>query len=342
MKISDFDYNLPEAVIAKQPPKIRGNSRLLVLDKTKGNLKDKLYQDIPEFLCPGDVLILNDTKVIKARLEGIKPNGVLKQLIVLEKHGKDDNWFKHKVMYKGKLRVGDWLYVDNAKLEVIEIIGDGLAIIKSSQDLLGLAEKAGTVPLPPYIHRKATREDIIRYQTVWAEQEGSVAAPTASLNMTDEILDRLHAKGIKIAYVTLHVGLGTFMPIRSENVEDHTMHQEYFEIPIRTVNIIKNAKQNGQKIVALGTTVARTLEYSASQILNQPVSNLCGEADIFIYPGYKFKVVDSLITNFHTPRSTVLMMAAAFASWEKLSNAYTYAKINNYKFLSYGDSMLIG
>jgi S-adenosylmethionine:tRNA ribosyltransferase-isomerase len=341
MKISEFDYDLPGSLIAKHPPKIRGASRLLVLDKTSGALKDKLYKDIPDYLNAGDVLVLNDTKVIKARLIVTKQNGSERELIVLEKHGKDDDWFEHKVMYRGSMKVGDILHIGKVKIWVEEIIGNGLAIVKGSQDLLEITKNFGNVPLPPYLHRDATAEDIKRYQTVWAEQIGSVAAPTASLNMTTNILDRLQDKGIRIVYLTLHVGLGTFMPIRSDDVEGHTMHQEYLEIPASTIKVIKEAKQDDKKVVALGTTVARSLEYSASQILDHPAKLISGEADIFIYPGHKFKMIDSLITNFHASRSTVLMMAAAFAGWQNLKNAYSFAIDNNYRFLSYGDSMLI-
>jgi len=341
MKISDFDYGLPDNLIAENPPLIRGTSKLLVLEKSSGKILDKSYQDIPEYLNAGDVLVLNDTRVIKARLFARKQNGAKREIIILEKHGKNDDWFRHKIMYRGKLVEGDELDIDGIKLEVEEIIGNGIAIIKSSQDLLKLADKFGAVPLPPYIQRKVKTSDTERYQTIWAKQSGSVAAPTASLNMTNQMLEKLKSKGVIIVYITLHVGLGTFMPIRSDDVEKHDMHQEYFEIPKVTFEEINKAKNSGNRVIALGTTVARTLEYAADQIIDNPTDQICGEADIFIYPGYKFKMVDILVTNFHAPRSTVLLLAAAFAGWSNLENAYQHAIDNGYHFLSYGDSMLI-
>jgi len=340
MKLSDYSYDLPESLIADVPPKIRGTSRLLVLSRQDGSMIDKHYSEIAELLGAGDVLVLNSTKVIKARLKAFKDNGAVRELIVLEKHSFDDDWQRHRVLYRRKLNVGDKLTVGDAKLIVEEIQGDGLAIIRSNHDLLELTESCGEVPLPPYMHRDATTDDIERYQTVWAKERGSVAAPTASLNMTDAILETLRVKGVQIVYLTLHVGLGTFLPIRTDNIEDHHMHQEYFEIPAETVLSIQYAKSTGKRVIALGTTVARTLEYSFD-MLNQAPSDHSGEADIFIYPGYKFKVIDGLMTNYHAPKSTVLMLTAAFAGWDKLLPAYNHAIAEKYHFFSYGDSMLI-
>jgi S-adenosylmethionine:tRNA ribosyltransferase-isomerase len=340
MKISDYNYELPDELIADIPPKIRGESRLLVLNRETGNILDKKYTDIVDFLNDGDVLVLNDTKVIKARLNAIKENGAQRELVVLEKHSFDEDWYRHRVLYRRKLNVGDKLRVGNAQLIVEEIQGDGLAIVRSDHDLLKLTEDLGKVPLPPYMHRDATPLDIERYQTIWASEKGSVAAPTASLNMTDEILNRLLVKGIKIVYITLHVGLGTFLPIRTDSVEDHHMHQEHFEIPELTIAAINMAKKNNKKVIALGTTVTRTLEY-AHDLIKVATSNISGEADIFIYPGYKFKIIDGLLTNYHAPKSTVLMLAAAFAGWDKLLPAYKHAIAEKYHFFSYGDSMLI-
>ena len=276
-------------------------------------------------------------------------------------------------MYRGKIKSGDKLFIkdsslkdlaqnnfEKAEIKVEEILGDGLAIVSSKIDLRDLCENFGTVPLPPYMRRNATPLDIERYQTVFAEEKGSVAAPTASLNMTDEILSSLREKGVEIAYLTLHVGLGTFMPIRVEKIEEHRMHQEYFEIPVKTVAKIQKTAQNGGRVFALGTTVARTLEYAHNAIFEKNLNgnsgnredlskiskyqngDLSGEADIFIFPGYEFKTIQGLITNFHAPKSTVLMLASAFAGWENLKNAYNHAIQNGeYKFLSYGDSMII-
>ncbi len=340
VKVSDYTYDLPDGLVANQPPEARGTSRLLVLDQHNNHLEDAMYADIARFIGPGDLLVLNDTKVIKARLITRKDNGAERELIILEKHGRRDDWHEHKVMYRRSLKTGEHLHIGDAEIIVEHILGDGLATVKSTHDLLELTEQYGNVPLPPYMHRDATPLDVQRYQTVWAKEKGSVAAPTASLNMTDEILDTLRAKGVQIAYLTLHVGLGTFMPIRTDNLEDHHMHQEYFEIPESTVAAIQQAKAANKRVIALGTTVTRTLEYAYQQLQQTP-HDLSGEADIFMYPGYQFKMIDGLLTNFHAPKSTVLMLTAAFAGWDNLRTAYEHAITEKYHFLSYGDSMLI-
>lgn len=373
MELKDYTYELPEDRIAAHPPKIRGTSRLLALNRKNGEMTDSFYKNIADFFEKGDLLILNDTKVIKARLFATKENGAERELVILERHSFDSDWHKHKVMYRGKLKAGNKLFVKNsspeeknqnqkskAEIVVEEILGDGIAIVSSKADLRELCENFGTVPLPPYMRRDATPLDIERYQTVFAEEKGSVAAPTASLNMTEEILDSLRKKGVEIKYLTLHVGLGTFMPIRVEKIEEHKMHQEYFEIPAETAEEIRKTHQNGGRVFALGTTVARTLEYAHNAIFEKSLNgnsgnredlskvsknqngDLSGEADIFIFPGYEFKTIQGLITNFHAPKSTVLMLASAFAGWENLKNAYNHAIQNGeYKFLSYGDSMII-
>jgi S-adenosylmethionine:tRNA ribosyltransferase-isomerase len=341
MQLSDYTYDLPEDLIAVEPPKVRGEARLLHLDRKNGEINDKNYSDIVDLLNSGDVLVLNDTKVIKARLKAKKANGVEREIVILEKHGFDSDWHSHRVMHRGKIRAGDELFVEDVVLRVVDVLGDGLAIIESKHDLLDLTEKYGTVPLPPYMQRDAKPLDIERYQTVWAEEKGSVAAPTASLNMTDNTLDRLRNKGVKVVYITLHVGLGTFLPIRVDHLEDHHMHQEYFEISKETVDTLKEARLSGGRIVALGTTVTRALEYAYDDIFNQPAGPIKGEADIFIYPGYEFKSIDGLVTNYHAPKSTVLMLTAAFAGWDKLLGAYNHAVEDQYKFFSYGDSMVI-
>ena len=325
MLVSDFAYDLPEERIAKFPPKVRGTTRLLVLNKNTGEIKDSHYKDLADFLNPGDVLILNDTRVMQSRIFCTLPDGRKRELVVLEKHGNEPQ----RVMYRGKLHEGDVLNPGN--IVVSKILGNGIAEVGSDIPLAELAEKYGTVPLPPYLHRDATEDDKKRYQTVWARNMGSAAAPTASLNMTEELLKKLQDKGVIIKYLTLHVGLGTFLPIRTDNIEDHKMHSEWYSIPEDTLEAIKNAK----RIVALGTTVARTLEYYAKTGKTE------GEDDIFIYPGFEFKIVDALITNFHAPKSTVLMLASAFAGWDNLKNAYDHAIEQKYNFLSYGDSMLI-
>ena len=340
MQIQDFTYQLPRGRIASQPPAERGDAKLLVLDPETGSIADKAYRDVANYLKSGDVVVLNNTKVIKARLYAEATNGEPVELVLVEQHGKRDDWHRHKVLYRGKLVSGDILTVSEHKISVSKVIGDGIAIVESKTDLMQLAEEYGNVPLPPYMKREATADDVTRYQTEFAKTKGSVAAPTASLNMTKEIIDKLKAKGIVVVELTLHVGLGTFLPIRVDDVTKHKMHSEWFHIPEGTVEAIQHAKKSGNKVLAVGTTVARTLEYSADQITNS-TNELSGEADIFIYPGYEFKLVDMLLTNFHVPKSTVLMLAAAFAGWDNLKSAYDHALNNGYSFLSYGDSVLI-
>ena len=357
MLVSDYNYELPEERIAKFPPKERGSTRLLVLNRETGAIQDSYYRNLDEFLQPGDVLILNDTRVMQSRLFCTLPDGRKRELVVLEKHGDEPQ----RVMYRGKLHEGDKLFInlrgasgrpvatggrrsnsrcrapyplrfDEDFILVKHLLGNGIAEVESATSLNELAEKYGTVPLPPYLHRDADENDKKRYQTVWAKQMGSAAAPTASLNMTENLLKRLQDKGVIIKYLTLHVGLGTFLPIRSDKIEDHKMHSEWFHIPGDTLEAINNPQG---RIIALGTTVARTLEYYAKTGKTE------GEDDIFIYPGFKFQLVDALITNYHAPKSTVLMLAAAFAGWDHLKNAYDHAITEQYSFLSYGDSMLI-
>ena len=331
MLVSDYNYDLPEERIAKFPPKERGSTRLLILNRETGKIQDSYYRDLADFLNPGDVLILNDTRVMQSRLFCHLPDGRQRELVVLEKHGDEPQ----RVMYRGKLHDGDVLEVENQKITIVKILGNGIVEVSSEIPLADLAEKYGTVPLPPYLHRDAEESDKKRYQTVWAKNMGSAAAPTASLNMTEELLEKLKQKGVIIKYLTLHVGLGTFLPIRTDEVEGHKMHSEWFHIPEDTIAAIEEAKNHNHQVVALGTTVARNLEYYGKTGKTE------GEDDIFIYPGFEFTVIDALLTNFHAPKSTVLMLASAFAGWDHLKNAYAHAVDEKYNFLSYGDSMLI-
>ena len=429
MLVSDYNYDLPEERIAKFPPKERGSTRLLVLNRKTGEIKDSYYRNLDEFLNPGDVLILNDTRVMQSRLFCELPDGRKRELVVLEKHGDEPQ----RVMYRGKLHENDQLFVlgqsfsqsegvrsaaareprgglskesskertgsffrDDDRLATLvdgserrapkieknlateriyvkRILGNGIAEVESDIPLNELAEKYGEVPLPPYLHRDATEDDKKRYQTVFASNMGSAAAPTASLNMTEDLLKRLKKKGVIIKYLTLHVGLGTFLPIRTDKIENHKMHSEWFHIPEDTIREIERVKRckganvslwsirddgserseeprndgrdeafrseiigdSRPRVIALGTTVARTLEYYAKTGKTE------GEDDIFIYPGFNFQLVDALITNYHAPKSTVLMLASAFAGWDHLKNAYDHAIDKKYNFLSYGDSMLI-
>jgi len=340
MQLSEYTYDLPDAAIAIHPPKLRGETKLLVLDKKNGSIQDSYYRELDHFLHAGDVLVMNNTKVIPARLLVKNDAGAERELLLLEKHGTSQDHHASLVMYRKKIHPQQKLYADKAVITVDELLSNGTARVHSSTDLWELAEAIGSVPLPPYMHRAEEPGDRERYQTIFAKEKGSVAAPTASLNMTPKLLQKIANKGVEIRELTLHVGLGTFMPIRVEDVTKHTMHQEYFEIPHSTAKSIRKAKEEGRRVIAVGTTVTRTLEFAAPHILND-AKNISGEADIFIYPGYTFKIIDGLLTNFHAPESTVLMMAAAFAGWGNLKHAYDHALVSNYTFLSYGDSMLI-
>ena len=339
MLVSDYNYNLPEENIAIRPPKVRGTTRLLVLNRQTGDITDSKYAELDSFLQPGDLLILNDTRVMRSRVFTELPDGRPRELVVLEKH---DGEIDH-VMYRGKLHAGDQLTVknvaDNSKTDdlitIKEILGNGTATVTANRELTDIVADYGNVPLPPYLHRDADKNDIERYQTVWAKELGSAAAPTASLNMTKELIKKLQDKGVQIKYLTLHVGLGTFLPIRSDKVEEHHMHSEWFHIPDDTIEAIKETKAANHRVIAVGTTVTRTLEFWAK------TGKTFGEDDIFIYPGFKFQAIDALVTNFHAPKSTVLMLTAAFAGWDHLKPAYEHAIKNNYKLLSYGDSMFI-
>ena len=339
MLVSDYNYDLPEENIAIRPPKVRGTTRLLALNRQTGELTDSHYADLADFLNPGDLIILNDTRVMRSRVFTELPDGRPRELVVLEKH---DGEIDH-VMYRGKLHAGDQLTVKNVKddsktadiITIKEILGNGTATVTASRELTDIVADYGNVPLPPYLHRDTDENDIKRYQTVWAKQLGSAAAPTASLNMTESLMQKLQEKGVQIKYLTLHVGLGTFLPIRSDNVEEHHMHSEWFNIPTETLKAIEETKKSGHRVIAVGTTVTRTLEYWAK------TGKTSGEDDIFIYPGFKFQAIDALVTNFHAPKSTVLMLTAAFAGWDHLKPAYEHAVKNGYKLLSYGDSMFI-
>jgi S-adenosylmethionine:tRNA ribosyltransferase-isomerase len=343
MKTSDYDYPLPPELIALKPPSRRGQARLLSLDRRSGAFADLRYPDFIDYLKPGDVVVLNDTKVMPARLITYKTsNQAKRELVLLEKHGERDNWHNHKVLFRGSLQEGEQLQGPaDAIIRVEQILDGGIALVSSRSDLLALAKAHGSVPLPPYMHRAATNNDRIRYQTIWAKKVGSVAAPTASLNMTRANLQTLRDRGITVVYATLHVGLGTFLPIREDDLSAHVMHHEYFHVPKATVAAIQTAKTSGHRVVAIGTTITRTLEYAASDILHATPKDLSGEANNFIYPGYEFKVIDALLTNFHAPGSTVLMLTAAFAGWDHLKTAYAHAIDQKYRLLSYGDSMFI-
>ncbi len=340
MRVADFDYELPEEKIAKYPPLERGSTRLLVLNSHNGDIEHARYAGLDAFLKEGDLLLLNNTRVVRARLFANKQSGGRVELMLLEKHEDEQSL----VLYRGKLKKGDRLITHNRELAVTEIVDQGIARISVSGEgtLSALFEQFGAVPIPPYLKRDAEAIDQERYQTVFAELPGSVAAPTASLNMTGELFEKLQLKGVDVAALALHVGLGTFLPIRVDSFEEHVMHREFYSIPPRTVDKIRRTKTSGGRIVAVGTTVTRALEHANERIPSFSGDKpLTGEADIFIYPGYQFRVIDLLLTNFHAPRSTVLMLTAALAGQSNLQKAYNEALLEGYNFLSYGDSMLI-
>jgi len=340
MRVSDFDYTLPEERIAKYPPENRGATRLLVLNRSTGKVEHARYEALDAFLCSGDLLVINTTKVVRARLFALKQTGSAIELMLLEKHEGPQN----HALYRGRLKKGDRLLAHGHELIVEELAGQGVARlgVDGIESVHALFERFAEVPIPPYLKRDAEALDRERYQTVFAEHPGSVAAPTASLNMTPELLLKLENAGVSTAGMTLHVGLGTFLPIRTETMEEHVMHREYYSIPARTIELIAQTRSSGGRVIALGTTVTRALEHAASRISAFSGSApLSGEADIFIHPGYSFRTIDALLTNFHAPRSTVLMLTAAFAGADHLRAAYREAVEKRYDFLSYGDSMLI-
>ncbi len=340
MKLSDFYYDLPEELIAQHPAVKRDESRLLVLDRKTGQIEHKIFKNIIEYLNPGDCLVINETRVIPARLYGKREIGEGIVEILLLKDLGDKRW---EVLVKPgkKCRIGTRIIFGEGKLiaEVQEIMEDGNRIVKLEYDgiLNEILDEIGVMPLPPYIHEKLKEKE--RYQTVYSKIEGSSAAPTAGLHFTPELLKEIEDKGIKIARVLLHVGLGTFRPVKEENIEDHKMHSEYYEIGQEACDIINETKRNGGKVFCVGTTSCRTIESVADE--NGFMKPQKGNTDIFIYPGYKFKVLDNLITNFHLPESTLLMLISALAGRELIMNTYKIAVEEKYRFFSFGDAMLI-
>ena len=340
MNKKDFFYKLPEELIAQTPLKNRDDSRLLVLDKLTGHITHKYFKDIINYFNKGDVLILNNTRVIPARLYGSRKDSLSKIEILLLKRLNNNDW-EVLVRPGKKARVGHILIFGEGLLvgEIKNILDNGNRIINFRYEGIfeEILDKLGTMPLPPYI--KTQLEDRERYQTVYSKIEGSAAAPTAGLHFTKELMDKIRDKGVKIGFITLHVGLGTFRPVKVEKIEEHEMHSEYYEITQEIVDIIHNAKLNDKKVFAVGTTTVRTLETAAYDIGKLRPNS--GWTDIFIYPGYKFKIVDSIITNFHLPESTLLMLVSAFSDRKKILYAYQEAIENKYRFFSFGDAMLI-
>lgn len=340
MKLSDFYYDLPQELIAQDPLLKRSDSRLMVINREDGKIEHKHFTDITEYLEAGDCLVINDTKVIPARLIGEKEDtGASVEILLLKR--KDDKTWETLVKPGKKAKVGTRISFGEGKLigEVIDIVDEGNRIISFEYEGIfeEVLDELGQMPLPPYITHKL--EDKNRYQTVYAKHDGSAAAPTAGLHFTDELLDEIEKKGISIARVTLHVGLGTFRPVKVDNITDHHMHSEFYVIDEEAADIINAAKNNGGKIVSVGTTSTRTLETVADE--TGRVKATSGWTDIFIYPGYKFKCVDRLITNFHLPESTLLMLVSAMYDREKILEAYRLAVEERYRFFSFGDAMLI-
>ena len=338
MKTADFDFTLPEELIAQTPQLERDQSRLLVLDKSTGETKDRKFYDIFELLNPGDLLILNNTKVMPANLIGFKEEGGGKVEILFVRNLEGNNWLSLMKPAK-RVKVGSIIKFKESDLtaEVIEKLESGETVVRFSEDVRHYAELHGEIPLPPYI--KSSKEEYKdRYQTVYAQKYGASAAPTAGLHFTDDLLAKLKAKGVLVEYLTLHTGLGTFKPVYAENIKDHKMHSEEFEISAELLAKTREAK----RVVAVGTTTLRVLETIASRNLLDSKEEISGETDIFIYPGFQFKVVDALITNFHTPKSTLLMLVSAFAGKDNIFNAYKYAINEKYRFFSFGDAMFIG
>lgn len=340
MKTSDFYYDLPHELIAQTPLKNRAKSRMLLLDKKTGEMEDKIFEDIVDYIKPGDTLVLNDTKVLPARLFGHREGKEEAIEVLLLKQKEDDIW-QTLVKPGKKLQIGTKIVFKEGLLSasVIDILEDGQRVIKFEYNGIfnEILDELGTMPLPPYITEKLDDKD--RYQTVYCKHIGSAAAPTAGLHFTEEILEKLKQKGVNLVYVTLHVGLGTFRPVKVEKIEEHKMHSEYFVIDENACNIINDTKRNGKRVIAVGTTSCRVLESATDN--DGKIHPMAKETDIFIYPGYKFKMLDALITNFHLPESTLIMLVSSLAGKDNIMRAYKHAVGDKYRFFSFGDCMFI-
>ncbi len=340
MKTSDFYFDLPEELIAQDPLEDRSSSRLLMIDKSTGETKHEIFKNITEYLKPGDCLVLNNTRVLPARLMGVKEDTGATIEVLLLKRRENDIWETlvkpgKKARPGARIVFGDGLL----KAEVLDVVEEGNRLIQFQYD--GIFEEVldhlGEMPLPPYITHKL--QDKNRYQTVYAKYDGSAAAPTAGLHFTNELLAEIEAKGVKIAYVTLHVGLGTFRPVKVDNVLEHHMHSEYYQVSQEAADIINETKENGGRVICVGTTSCRTIESAADE--NGRLKECCDNTEIFIYPGYRFKVLDCLITNFHLPESTLVMLVSALAGRENVLAAYEEAVKERYRFFSFGDACFV-
>lgn len=340
LKKSDFYFELPEELIAQDPLEDRSASRLLVLDKETGRTQHHVFKEVIDYLRPGDCLVLNNTKVLPARLMGVKADTGAAIEVLLLKRKEKDVW-ETLVKPGKKAKPGTRLVFGDGSLqaEVLEIVEEGNRLIQFTYEGIfeQILDRLGEMPLPPYITHKL--EDKNRYQTVYAKYEGSAAAPTAGLHFTDELLNKIVEKGVETAYVTLHVGLGTFRPVKAENLSQHHMHSEYYEVTKEAADKMNHAKASGGRIICVGTTSCRTVESAADE--NGVVQPGCGNTEIFIYPGYQFKVLDCLITNFHLPESTLVMLVSALAGREQVLAAYQEAIEERYRFFSFGDAMFI-
>ena len=339
MRRADFQYELPDEQIALYPCESRGASRLLCLDPRAGETRDCSFSELTRLLQPGDLLVFNDTRVIPARLLGAKESGGKLEVLV-ERIGANHEVLAHVRASKSP-KPGSWLILDDTvRVQVVERVDDLFRLqFPVDRDVLEILDEHGHVPLPPYIRRDDEDRDHARYQTVYARVPGAVAAPTAGLHFDEDMLEQLTQRGIEQAFVTLHVGAGTFQPVRADRLEDHVMHFEYFEVSEAVCKQVAETRQQGGRVIAVGTTVVRTLEAAVKGDLPQPCK---GETNLFITPGYRFRCVDALLTNFHLPESTLLMLVCAFAGYERVMAAYQHAITEGYRFYSYGDAMFIG
>ena len=340
MKTSDFNYNLPQELIAQTPVEPRDSSRLLLLNRESGEIEHKHFYDILDYLNEGDLIVANDSRVLPARIFGIKKQTGARVEFLLLNQVENNRWETLCKPGKKAREGAEFVFGDGImKARIIEVKEDGNRVVEfeSEDNFYTALDKIGQMPLPPYITEEL--QDRERYQTVYSNEIGSAAAPTAGLHFTNELMDKIKAKGVNIAYVTLHVGLGTFRPVKVDDVKNHKMHSEHYEIPKATCDLIKKAKENGKRVIAVGTTSCRTLESVAS--FYGKIKPCEGFTDIFIYPGYEFKVLDGLITNFHLPESTLIMLVSAFAGYDNVMKAYETAVDEEYRFFSFGDAMFI-
>ncbi|MEE8328554.1 MAG: tRNA preQ1(34) S-adenosylmethionine ribosyltransferase-isomerase QueA, partial [Thermodesulfovibrionia bacterium] len=339
MELSEFDYYLPKSQIAQYPEKERDSSRLLVINRKSGEIKHSIFREITEYLHPGDVLVLNDTRVVPARLYGVNPEASGRKVeILLLKELRTNTWEAIvKGLHKGTVQLEQGITASvsraNGVAKVKFDVNSGVSGL-ADYDIKNSLNKIGVMPLPHYIKRKAAQSDTERYQTVYAKKQGAIAAPTAGLHFTDSLLNAIRDKGIEVKMLTLHVGRGTFKPVLSANIKSHHMDEEFYEIPGTTADTINLAKSEGRRVTAVGTTVTRALEASAADGSGDRIHPGTGKASIFIYPGYRFKIIDALITNFHLPKSTPMMLTSAFSGFQLLKNAYLEARKRGYRFFS--------